>query len=78
MELSSNLISCVQQTEGAIAPDLPPEWDAESVAECCIDAGRMTMFCGDNGTVAHQEIRDLIATHGYEAVLSAIAPHVSV
>ena len=76
--LSDNLKNCLARVEGAIAPDIPADWDAECVAECCIDANRMSTFCGEDGKKAEVELRGLIKEHSYPAVLETLAPLVSV
>ena len=76
--LSDNLKNCLARVEGAIAPDIPSEWSGANVVECCIDANRMTMFCGNKGKEADAEVSRLIKEHGYPAVLETLAPLVSV
>lgn len=73
---SDNAKQAIIQVAQDIAADLPHDIDAEGVAECAMDAGRLTTIA--NNKEADAEVSALVSKHGYEAVLKAAAEFVPV
>ena len=66
--ISSAFYNCWQ----AIAPDCEGFTDEECV-ECVIDANRMTIYGGEQGTEADALVEQAVIEHGYEEVLNFLS-----
>lgn len=83
MKFSDNLSQCIRMTSSECAADLEAGMEENdgidfnlALAEVAIDASRMTIFRGEDGRKADEEVRELIREHGYDAVLKEAAKHV--
>ena len=74
MEFSSDLKRQLNALSQDVAPDCK-DMDAEGIAEICLDASRLTMA---GYPELDKEASELIREHGYSAVLTEAAKHVSV
>ena len=69
--ITSETLSCIRQVWNSIAADVGECSNKEAI-ELCLDANRMTTFCGPAGEKADREISGLIEAHSWSVLLTVI------
>lgn len=69
--ITPETLRCIRRVWNSIAADVGECSNKEAI-ELCLDANRMTTFCGPAGEKADTEISGLIEAHGWSVLLTAV------